>query len=218
MKFHIVTIFPDIFSSYFKEGILAKAIKKDLIEVYFYNLRDWTSDKHKTVDDTPYGGGAGMVMKVEPIFKAIKELKTKVSPNHKVFLLSARGRKWTQGQAKKYSQLDDLILVCGRYEEVDERVRIFIDHEISIGDYVLTGGEIPALVLVDSISRLLPEVLGNKQSLEQESHTRPGQLDFPQYTKPEIFEAEGKKHQVPKVLLSGNHKKIEDWRQKQIKK
>ncbi len=218
MNFHIITIFPDIFQSYFSESILGKAQKEGLIKVNIYNLRDWTRDKHKSVDDTPYGGGAGMVMKVGPIFRAIQDLKQKINSNHKVILFSARGGKWTQRRAQKWSKLDDLVLICGRYEEVDERVRSFIDEEISIGDYVLTGGEIPAMVVVDSISRLLPGVLGNQQSLEEESHTQPGQLDHPQYTKPEIFEVEGVKYQVPGVLLSGDHEKIKKWRQRKGRK
>jgi tRNA (guanine37-N1)-methyltransferase len=194
-------------------------------------LRKWTSDKHKTVDDTPYGGGAGMVMKVEPIYKAIKTIKQKnnKAKKQKTILLSAKGRKWNQQRVKKYFKLDNIILICGRYEGVDERVKKFIDEEISIGDYVLTGGEIAAMAIVDSITRLLPNVLGNPESLNHESHSTPGLLEYPQYTRPEVFEATPfikgnrgdlrgiKKYKVPKVLLSGNHKKIEEWRRKHSK-
>lgn len=218
MNFHIITIFPDIFSSYFKESILGKAREEGYINIKTYDLRDWTEDKHRTVDDSPYGGGAGMVMKVDPIYRAIRDLKQQVSSDHKVVLLSARGKKWTQRKAKKYSKLKDIILICGRYEEVDERVRYFIDEEISIGEYVLTGGEIPAMVLVDSISRLIPGVLGNEESLSEESHTKAGQLEYPQYTRPEVFEAEGEEYRVPSTLLSGDHKKIDEWRKKNQQK
>lgn len=193
---------------------MGKAQQEGYINIHTYDLRDWTEDKHKTVDDSPYGGGAGMVMKVEPIYKAIRDLKKKVSSNHKVVLLSARGKKWTQRKARQYSKLEDIILICGRYEEVDERVRYFIDDEISIGEYVLTGGEIPAMVLVDSIARLVPGVLGNEDSLAEESHTTPGQLEYPQYTRPEVFKTEEDEYQVPEILLSGDHKKIREWRER----
>lgn len=212
MNFHIITIFPEIFSSYFSESIIKRAQENKTIKIHIHNLRDWTADRHKTVDDTPYGGGAGMVMKVEPIYKALRALKLQISKKHKVMLLSAKGKTWDQQMAKKYSKLENIILICGRYEGVDERVTKFIDEEISIGDYVLTGGEIGAMAIVDSITRLLPGVLGNPDSLNNESHTTPGQLEYPQYTRPEIFEAGGKKYKVPKELLSGNHAEIAKWR------
>lgn len=177
-------------------------------------MRRWTTDKHKTVDDTPYGGGAGMIMKVEPLYKAIKCLTMgPEKKNRKIILLSARGKTWSQSLVKKYACLDEIILICGRYEGVDERIKKFIDEEISIGDYVLTGGEIPAMAIIDSTTRLLPRVLGNYQSLKEESHSTPGQLEYPQYTRPEIFTAGGKKYKVPKILLSGNHKKIKEWKE-----
>jgi tRNA (guanine37-N1)-methyltransferase len=230
MTFHIITIFPDIFNSYFNESILKRARENKLIKIKIHNLRDWTTDKHKTVDDTPYGGGAGMVMKVEPIYKALQALKLQITnyklqiksksqiSKSKTILLSAKGKTWNQRMAKKYSKLDEIILICGRYEGVDERVKKFVDEEISIGDYVLTGGEIPAIAIVDSVTRLLPGVLGNIESAEYESHAIPGILEYPQYTRPEIFEAGGKKYRAPKILLSGNHKKIEWWRRKKMKK
>jgi len=209
MKFNIITIFPKIFDSYFNESIIKRAQKNKIIDIKIHNLRDWTTDKHKTVDDTPYGGGAGMVMKVEPIYKSLKSIKSLKS---KVILLSAKGKKWDQQLAKKYSRLDNIILICGRYEGVDERITSFIDEEISIGDYVLTGGEIGAMTIVDSIIRLLPGALGNIESAKDESHSQKGILEYPQYTKPAIFQAGKKKLKVPDVLLSGNHKKIEEWR------
>lgn len=173
MKFNIITIFPNIFDSYFKEGVLKKAIDKKIIKIKSYNLRDFTNDKRKTVDDTVYGGGAGMLLKIEPLYKAIKKSSTKKNtPGQKIILLSAKGKKWSQQMAQKYSKLKSLTLICGRYEGVDERIKNFIDEEISIGDYVLTGGEIGAMTIIDSVSRLLPKVLGNKESIQDESHQK----------------------------------------------
>lgn len=218
MVFHILTIFPEIFESYFSESIIGRAQKDNLIDIKIYNLRDWTEDKHKNVDDTPYGGGAGMVMKIEPIYKAIKDLRKKTGPKKsKVVLMSARGERWTQKKVKEYSEEENIILICGRYEGVDERVRFFIDEEISIGDYVLTGGEIPAMAVVDSVSRLVPGVLGNEDSLESESHSVAGQIEYPQYTRPEVFETEEGEFKVPEILLSGNHGEIEKWRKKKLR-
>jgi len=219
MTFNIITIFPEIFDSYFKESIIKRAQEKKLINIKVDDLRQWTADKHKTVDDTPYGGGAGMVMKAEPIIHAIKNIKKKTkSKNIKIILLSAKGKKWNQQTAKKFSRLNNIILICGRYEGVDERVNKFIDEEISIGDYVLTGGEIGALVIIDSVSRLLPGVLGNIESCKDESHSTFGILEYPQYTRPEAFRVDGKNYRVPKILLSGNHQKIKEWREKHSKK
>jgi len=219
MNFHIITIFPEMFDAYFKESIIGRAQKNKIIKIKIHNLRKWTNDKHKTVDDTPCGGGPGMVMKVEPIYKAIKFIKKKLSTKKdksktKIILLSAKGNKYTQQKAKKYTELDNIIFICGRYEGVDERVLEFVDEEISIGDYVLTGGELPAMTILDSITRLLPGSLGNKESIKQESHCQKGVLEYPQYTKPKIFQAGQKKLSVPDVLLSGNHAEIEKWRRK----
>lgn len=230
MKFHIITIFPEIFESYFNESIIKRARQSNLIDIKIHNLRDYTKDKHKKVDDTPYGGGAGMVMQVQPIYDCVKAIKAKKS---RVILFSAKGKKYTQADAKRLAKYENLILICGRYEGVDERVAKHIaDEEISIGDYVLTGGEIPAMVLTDSISRLIPGVLGNPESLKEESfensklktqnvkhkmQSNSASLEYPQYTRPETFSAEGKAWKVPKVLLSGNHKKIEEWRKKNNK-
>lgn len=168
--------------------------KNNLIKINIHNLRDWTKDKHKTVDDAPYGGGAGMVMKVDILYKALKTI-VKNKKKTKIILFSAKGKKWNQQLAKKYSKFDSIIMVCGRYEGVDERILNFIDDEISIGDYVLTGGEIPAMTVVDSITRLLPGVLGNATSSKDESHSISGQLEYPQYTRPKIFTV-GKKNTV----------------------
>lgn len=207
MNFHIITIFPDIFRSYFGESIIKRAQKDGLIDIKIHNLRDYTKDKHKKVDDTPYGGGAGMVMQVQPIFDCVNSIKSKKS---RVILFSAKGKKYTQRDAERLAKYENLIFICGRYEGVDERVAKYVaDEEISIGDYVLTGGEIPAMILVDSISRLIPRVLGNPESLEEESFNNE-KVEYAQYTKPEDFNG----WDVPKVLLSGNHEKIREWREK----
>lgn len=231
MRFDIISIFPESFASYFGASILKRAREKKLIEIHLHNLRDFTTDKHKTVDDTPYGGGAGMVLKVEPIWKAIQFLKLQTTnqpsyvphsgttadkkPKTRVILFSAKGKKFTQAAARRLAKYERLILICGRYEGVDERVAEHLaDEELSIGDYVLTGGEIPAMVVVDAVTRLVPGALGNVESARTESHSQKGVLEYPQYTKPEKF----REMQVPEVLLSGNHKLIEEWRQKSAKK
>ncbi len=212
LQFDIITIFPDIFDSYFNESIIKRAQKKKLVKINIHNLRKWTLDKHKTVDDKPYGGGAGMVMKVEPTFKAISEIKRSRIKNQesKIILLTPQGKLFNQKIAKRLSKLKQIILICGHYEGVDERTRKYlVDEEISIGDYVLTGGELPAMILSDTIIRLIPGVVGKKDSVKYESFEK-GLLDYPQYTRPENF----KGWKVPKILLSGNHKKIQEWRMK----
>jgi tRNA (guanine37-N1)-methyltransferase len=217
MNFHIITIFPHIFDSYFNESIIKRAQDKKKIGINVYDLRDWTNDKHRSVDDSPFGGGEGMVMKVGPIYRAIRDIKKKTGKKRKIALLSARGEKWTQDRAREYASLKDVILVCGRYEDVDHRVANFIDEEISIGEYVLTGGEIPAMAVVDSVTRLLPGVLGNEDSGVADSHSRPGYLKYPQYTRPQVFKAGNKKYAVPDVLVSGDHEKVEKWRRENSK-
>jgi tRNA (guanine37-N1)-methyltransferase len=217
MNFHIITIFPKIFDSYFGESIIRRARKKKLIGINILNLRDWANDKHKTVDDTPYGGGPGMIMKVEPIYaclKALKFLKQTKSKKSRIILFSAKGKRYTQADAKRLAKYENVIMICGRYEGVDERVaRNIADEEISIGDYVLTGGEIPAMAVLDSVARLLPGVLGNKASAKSESFSKKNYLEHPQYTKP----AEFRGWKTPKVLLGGNHGEIEEWRIKNSK-
>ena len=221
MKFQLLTIFPNILDSYLNESILGRAQKNKLISLKIHNLRDWTNDNHRTVDDTPYGGGAGMLMKIEPLYKAltdIKKINKKINPTKKkTILLSASGKKWNQKLAQKYSKLEEIIFVCGRYEGVDARLKNFVDEEISIGDYVLTGGELAAMTIIDSIVRLIPGSLGNHESVIEESHSEEGLGEYPQYTRPEIFIADKKKYAVPKILLSGDHKKIKEWRKKNQK-
>ena len=230
MQFNIITIFPRIFDSYFNESILARARKEKLIEINTHDLRDYTNDKHKTVDDTPYGGGAGMVLKVEPIYKALLKIigksnlkcfkkGTKNNSKTKIILLSAKGKKFDQAMAKRFSKLDKLVLICGRYEGVDERVaKNLADEEISVGDYILMGGEIPAMVIIDSVSRLIKGVVGNEESVKDESFSKKGYLEYPHYTRPENFSPNKKTNwKVPEVLLSGNHKRIQDWKERYSK-
>jgi tRNA (guanine37-N1)-methyltransferase len=209
MQFDIITIFPNIIEEYINTGIVSNALKKSLVEINVHDLRKWTDDKHKTVDDTPYGGGPGMIMKIEPVYKAIQELREE---NSIVAIATPKGKTVTQSVLKKFSLERDLhmIILCGRYEGFDQRIHDYlVDYEFSIGNYVLSGGEIPALTLVDGITRLVLGVLGNEESLDTESFTD-GKLEYPQYTKPEVFND----WKVPKVLLSGNHEKIKKYRQK----
>jgi len=211
MRFDIVTIFPEIFRGPFDFGIVKRAVASGLIEIGIHDLRDYTADRHRQVDDRPFGGGAGMVMKPEPLFCAIEDL-TRNSPAA-VALLSPQGRLFSQEVAQQLCGLERLILICGRYEGVDERVvENIVDDELSIGDYVLSGGEIPAMVVVDAIVRLLPGALGCGGSIERESFSRgtqwQGLLDYPQYTRPASYRG----LDVPEVLLRGNHAEIERWR------
>jgi tRNA (guanine37-N1)-methyltransferase len=219
MKIDILTLFPEMFEGPFATSMLKKAQDNNLVEINIHDLRKWTKDKHKTVDGKPYGGGPGMVLMVEPIDLALKELKTKSSSS--IILTSAKGKVYTQKKAQKLSKEKHLIIIAGHYEGVDERVAKYLtDEKISIGEYILTGGEIPAMVIVDSIARLIPGVLGNPKSLATESFsTRNAQrateqtlLDFPTYTRPENY----KGWKVPEVLLSGNHAEIEKWRKKAL--
>lgn len=212
MKIDVLTIFPDIFKPVLNESILKRAQKKGLVAIKVHNLRDYSQDKHRKVDDRPFGGGPGMVFTPEPIFRAVKRLKTKDQRlKTKVVLLSPQGKKLNQVLAKKLSRCKHLILICGHYEGIDERVRIkLVDEEISIGDYVLTGGELPAMVLVDAIIRLIPGVLGDKSSNESDSFCQ-GLLEYPQYTRPASFRGMN----VPEILLSGNHQNIAKWRREQ---
>ncbi|MBM4276917.1 MAG: tRNA (guanosine(37)-N1)-methyltransferase TrmD [Deltaproteobacteria bacterium] len=210
MRFDILTLFPEMFSSPFQESILAKAIEKKLIEVRTINIRDFTLDKHRIVDDAPYGGGQGMVMKVEPIARAIEQVKSE-DPSVRTIYLTPEGKPLNQEMARQLSSRSHLILLCGRYEGVDERVReLFVDEEISIGDYVLTGGELAAMVLIDAVSRFLPGVLGSDRSAEEDSFFD-SLLEYPQYTRPASFRGHG----VPEALLSGNHQAISLWRRRE---
>ncbi|MFA4845978.1 MAG: tRNA (guanosine(37)-N1)-methyltransferase TrmD [Patescibacteria group bacterium] len=209
-QFDVITIFPEVVEPYVQASILGRAQKAKLIEIHAHQLRDWAEDKHHKVDDTPYGGGPGMVMKVEVFEKAVKAVEgVKVGRKKvRVILTSASGKTFTQADAKRLAKYDQLIFLCGRYEGVDHRVEEYVaDEALSIGNYVLTGGELPALVMIDAIARMVPGVI-EKESLARESHSEEGYREHPQYTKPPVY----KKWKVPEVLLSGDHKKIEEWR------
>ncbi len=210
MKFEILTIFPEVIECYIKHGVVGKALEKGIAEVKIYNLRNYTRDKHKKVDDYPYGGGVGMVMQIEPFYNALKQIKKDRKPR-KVILLSPQGKRFTQGVAKDFlEEGKGIVLICGRYEGIDDRIKTLIDEEISIGDYVLSGGELPALVIIDSILRLIPGALGDDLSAKEDSFMK-GVLDYPHYTRPDEF----KGMRVPEVLISGDHKKIALWRRKE---
>ena len=209
MRIDVITLFPEMFEGPLRESILGRARDRGLVEVRLHDLRDYATDRHRVVDDTPYGGGAGMVLKVEPIAAAIGDVKP---DDARVILLSPQGRLFTQRVARELATKPGLVLVCGRYEGVDERVRSLVDEEISIGDYVLTGGELAAMVVIDAVSRLVPGVI-EPASLEHESHTS-GLLEYPQYTRPAEFSG----MRVPDVLLSGDHKAIAKWREAEARK
>ena len=210
MIFDVLTLFPGMFASPLQESILGRAIKQELLQVCTHNLRDWAEGKHLSVDDAPYGGGNGMVMKPEPIARAVTELKQK-APTAKVLLMTPQGVPFKQQHARELACESGLIFLCGRYEGFDERVRqTLVDAEFSIGDFVLTGGELPAMVMIDAISRHLPGVLGSSDSVEADSFSD-GLLEYPQYTRPAVFNGMS----VPEMLLSGDHGKIASWRREQ---
>jgi tRNA (guanine37-N1)-methyltransferase len=212
VKFDIITIFPNIVEEYINTGIVKNALKKKLVEIEVHDLRKWATDKHRTVDDTPYGGGPGMIMKIEPVYSAIEELKKKDTT---VAITTPKAKVIKQEDLETFSKKKDMhmIIICGRYEGFDQRIHDnLVDYEFSIGEYVLSGGELAALVFIDGVTRLVPGVLGNELSLQEETFTK-GEIDYPQYTKPDNF----KGWKVPKVLLSGNHQEIKEYRQKQKK-
>jgi tRNA (guanine37-N1)-methyltransferase len=218
VNFHVLTIFPEFFEGPFQHGVVARAKTAGALDIDIHNLRDWTHDRHKTVDDRPFGGAEGMLLKCEPIFDAVDSVWPERPANSKIILLSAAGRKFDQRVARDLAQSQALFLICGRYEGVDERVAQHLaDEELSIGDYVLSGGELAAAVIVDTVARLLPGVLGNSDSTAFESFEATGHseglLDCPQYTRP----AEFRGWKIPDVLLSGNHAEIRKWRQQAAK-
>lgn len=224
MIFDIITIFPNIFDSYFQESILARARKKKLIKINVHNLRDFAKDKHKVIDDKPFGGGIGMVMKIEPFYNAVYKIKAK-NPKQKIKVVAftPRAKKFNQKKAYQLSKLDRVIMLCGRYEGIDERISKIVDMELSIGDYVLMGGELPAMIITETICRLIPGVIGKPRLLKERIPKVRGRggrgfIEYPQYTRPEIFSPrKGVNWKVPKVLISGDHKKIQEWREKRQK-
>jgi tRNA (guanine37-N1)-methyltransferase len=211
MKFDLVTIFPRMIGAGVAEGVISRGIEQGLLDIAVHDLRDYTTDRHRSVDDVPYGGGPGMVMKPEPLVKAVEDIRARRGAPDAVVLLTPQGRRFTQAEAERLSGLSHIVLLCGRYEGMDERVRELVaTEEMSIGDYVLSGGELAALVIVDAVSRLVPGVVGDEQSVEQDSFTR-GLLDYPHYTRPAEFGG----LKVPEVLLSGHHAEVRRWRKKQ---
>jgi tRNA (guanine37-N1)-methyltransferase len=217
MRFDIVTIFPTMVEQALTAGIVGRAIDRGTLSVQVHDLRAFTTDRHRVVDDVPYGGGPGMVLKPEPIFRALDAIAGDGQVAGTVLLTSPQGTRFTQGVAQRLSRAERLVLLCGRYEGVDERVRARVDEEISIGDYVLSGGELPALVIVDSVARLMPGVVGDEQSVAGDSFSR-GLLAFPQYTRPQeltISSVGAAALKVPDVLLSGNHADIRRWRKRE---
>ena len=213
MQYDIITIFPKILDAYFNESILKRAQQARLINIKTHDLRDYTADKHRSVDDAPYGGGPGMVLMVEPIYKCLKKIKRQ--KKSRVILLDPAGKQFDQKMAEKFSKLDQLVFICGRYEGIDARVDNLIDEKVSVGPYVLSGGELPAAIIIEATARLLPGVLGKIESTEYETFAgeKSDVVEYPQYTRPENF----KGMKVPEILLSGNHKEIEKWRQSKQK-
>ncbi|MDD4995184.1 MAG: tRNA (guanosine(37)-N1)-methyltransferase TrmD [Patescibacteria group bacterium] len=210
IQFDFISIFPEVFEPYFEVGVLGKAVKNKLITIKVHNLRKWTSDRHRSVDDQPYGGGAGMVMMVEPFDRAVKAVK-KRGKKTRVILLSPRGNIFSQKDVPRLINYDQLIFLCGRYSSVDERVsELVADEELSVGEYIITGGELAAMIIADAVGRHIPGTIGCEISLEGETYSKKGYKEFPQYTRPENYK--GKK--VPKILLSGDHAKIKKWREK----
>ncbi|MBI2644937.1 tRNA (guanosine(37)-N1)-methyltransferase TrmD [Candidatus Uhrbacteria bacterium] len=217
MTFHIITIFPSLFDSFMQESLIKKAQEKKRIAIVIHNLREYTANAHKTVDDKPYGGGAGMVMKIEPLVAALAEIRKKYvkTGSERIILLSPAGKQFTQRHAETYrKKYTHIIFICGRYEGVDARIKKYVDEELSLGPYVLNGGEVAAMAVVEAVSRLIPGVLGNKESLREESWNKGDALEYPQYTRPEKYHDQ----KVPRVLLSGDHAKIIEWRKKHTKK
>jgi tRNA (guanine37-N1)-methyltransferase len=210
MKFDIVTIFPRMVEAGLAEGVISRGVERGLLDIKVHDLREYTVDRHRSVDDVPYGGGPGMVMKPEPLARAVEDIRARRGDPDTVVLLSPQGRRFSQAEAARMSALRHVALLCGRYEGMDERIRTLVaTEELSIGDYVLSGGELPALVVVDAISRLVPGVVGDTRSVEEDSFSR-GLLDYPHYTRPSEFSGA----KVPEVLMSGHHEQVRRWRKK----
>ncbi len=226
IKFDIITIFPEIFDSYFNESIIKRAQKNKLIRIKIHNLRNWSEGKHKQVDDRPYGGGPGMILMVQPIAKALRSLKQRniKIKKQRIIMLTPAGKKFTQREAERLAKYDRLVLLCGRYEGFDARIDELVDEKISIGDYVLAGGELPAMVITEAVARQIPGVIGHEHALDEETFSKDlDYIEYPQYTRPEVFRIKNqelriKNLKVPKILLSGNHAEIKKWRQKMAKK
>jgi tRNA (guanine37-N1)-methyltransferase len=212
MRFDILTLFPDIFQGYFTQSLLKLALERGLAEIHLWNIRDWARGKHRSVDDRPFGGGPGMVLMPEPVFAAVEAVQQQGAGPGELVLLTPAGQRLTQSVVAELAQKSRLLLLCGRYEGFDERIRLGLKpREISIGDFVCNGGEVPAMVVIDTVIRYVPGVLGDAESLTEETHMAPGRIEYPQYTRPRLF----REMAVPEVLLSGDHEAVARWRREQ---
>lgn len=215
MRFDVLTLFPDLFEGYFTQSLLKLALQKGLVEIHLWNIRNWATGKHRSVDDRPFGGGPGMVIMPEPVFAAVEAVQSQAEPQGQLVMLTPGGERLTQSVVKELSEAPRLLLLCGRYEGFDERIRLGLKpREISIGDFICNGGEVPAMVVIDTVIRYVPGVLGDEESVVEESHSEPGRLEYPQYTRPREFRG----MEVPEVLLSGDHPAIARWRREQSNK
>jgi tRNA (guanine37-N1)-methyltransferase len=211
MRFDVLTLFPDLFQGYFTQSLLKLAIERGLVDIRVWNIRDWAKGKHKSVDDRPFGGGPGMVLLPEPVFDAVESVQAQAEPGL-IVMLTPGGQRLTQELVRELATHKRLVLLCGRYEGFDERIRLGLKaREISIGDFICNGGEVPAMVVIDTVIRYVPGVLGDEESVTEESHSEPGRLEYPQYTRPRVFRG----MEVPEILLSGNHPAIAQWRKEQ---
>lgn len=215
MRFDVLTLFPDLFEGYFTQSLLKLALQKGLVEIHLWNIRNWAAGKHRSVDDRPFGGGPGMVIMPEPVFACVEAVQAQAEPAGQLVMLTPGGERLTQGVVKELSEARRLLLLCGRYEGFDERIRLGLKpREISIGDFICNGGEVPAMVVIDTVIRYVPGVLGDEESVVEESHSEPGRLEYPQYTRPREFRG----MEVPEILLSGDHPAIANWRREQSNK
>jgi len=212
IRFDVLTLFPDLFQGYTSQSLLKLAIQRGLVRIDLWNIRDWSTNKHQTVDDRPFGGGPGMVLLVEPVVSCVEAVQAKDETQGRVVMLTPAGRRLNQAVVAELAEYPRLIMLCGRYEGFDDRIRQLLDPlEISIGDFVCNGGEVPAMVVIDTVIRLIPGVLGDEESAADESHNEPGRIEYPQYTRPREFRG----LEVPEVLLGGNHQKVAQWRAEQ---
>lgn len=212
IRFDVLTLFPDLFQGYFTQSLLGLAIKSGLVEIHLWNIRDWANDKHQRVDDRPFGGGPGMVLMAEPVMACVEAVQAKAETPGRVVMMTPAGQRLNQGMVAELAEYPRYLLLCGRYEGFDDRVRQLLNPiEISIGDFVCNGGEVPAMVVIDTVIRLIPGVLGDEQSAADDSHNVPGRIEYPQYTRPRVYRG----LEVPEVLMSGNHQAIARWRAEQ---